>query len=294
MPAGKSLKASEKQTILKKLVIEMKKRYGGSVPKPPSSTLETHLFAACLEDSPYPAAEQAYQRLLDGFFDLNEIRVSSITEIQRALGDLRDADWKAMRLRDALQHTFEKYYAFDLEILKRKTQDVAIKELEEIPNQTSFIRLFTVQQALGAHVLPIDQTMNRVLIWLGLVDPEATPESASEDLKSAVKKSDAPLLCGLLKCVATDPKLSEEFEELPDGEDLPDASTAAARLTSLFKSGVSKKSRKPAKKAVSRKKPEKKTGTRQTSAAKQVKKPAKKVTKKKPAPTKKPVRKRTK
>lgn len=293
MPAGKSLKASEKQAILKKLVTEMKKRYGGSLPKQGRSGFETLLFAVCLEDSPYKSAEAAYHRLLESFFDLNEIRVSSVTEIQQALTGLEDADWKAMRLRDALQHTFEKHYAFDLEILKRKTQDVAAKELEEIPNQTSFVRLYTVQQALGAHVLPIDNTMKRVLIWLGLIDAEATPESASEDLKSAVKKSDAPLLCHLLKCVATDPELTSEFEEPAiDGGGF-DGSTAAARLAGLFKTGGRKRSKKAAKKAVSRKKPEKKAAARSSSAAKQSRKPAKKVTKKKPAASKQPARKRT-
>ena len=56
MPA-KTLKAADKQTILKKLVTEMKRRYGGSVPKQQRSALETLLFAACLEDSNQRDAE---------------------------------------------------------------------------------------------------------------------------------------------------------------------------------------------------------------------------------------------
>lgn len=294
MPAvSKSLKASEKQVILKKLVTEMKKRYGGGLPKHPSrSSFETHLVAICLEDSGNQAAEEAFSRLLDSFFDLNEIRVSFVSEIEQVLGDLENADWKALRIREALQYVFEKHYAFDLENLKRKTQDAAMKELEEISYQTSFVRAYTVQQVLGAHVLPIDTLMNKVFIWLGLAASDSTPESTAEDLKSAVKKSDGPLLCHLVKCVSTDPELRPEFEEIMETEDLEPAA-APQRLAELFRTGAGKKkaARKP-KKAVSRKKPAKKTTSRKATKKKSAKS-ASKVTKKKPA-GKKAARKRAK
>jgi endonuclease III len=294
MPAvSKSLKASEKQAILKKLVTEMKKRYGGGLPKhPPRSSFETLLFSICLEDSSHQDAEEACSRLIDSFFDLNEIRVSFVSEIERVLGDLENADWKALRIRESLQHVFEKYYAFDLESLKRKTQDAALKELEEIPHQTSFMRSYTVQQVLGAHVLPIDESMNRGLIWLGLADPEATPEATAEDLKSAVKKSDGPLLCHLIKCLSIDPELRSAFETLKPEESF-DPVTAPEHLAELFRTGGKKKKpTRKAKKAVSRKKPAPKTTSR-NPAKKKAASSVKKVTKKKPA-GKKAARKRTK
>jgi len=246
MPA-KSLKAADKQNILKKLVTEMKRRYGGTVPKQTRSTFETLLFAVCLEDVGHAEAEVAYAHLLEPFFDLNEIRVSSVTQIQQALGDLRAADWKALRIREALQHVFEKFYAFDLEFLKRKTQEQAIKELLLVPYQTPFVRSYVVQQTLGAHVLPIDQSMVQLLQWLGLADVGADHETAAEEVKAGLKKAEGVQFCYLLKCVAADPELREHFEEPPTTEEESDPFTAASRLADLIKNPQKKKKKaKPA------------------------------------------------
>jgi len=294
MPAAKSLKASEKQTIVKKLVTEMKKKYGGRLPKENRPVLETLLFSACLEDVSHEDAEAAYERVLSTFFDLNEVRVSSVTQIQDSMGDVDDSDWKAMRLRDALQYTFETYFEFDLEQLKRKTLDAALKELEEVTHLTSFMRHYTVQHALGAHVLPIDTKINELLVWLGLAEADSTPEQSADDLKSAVKKADGPLLCYLLKCTATDPKLRWAFEEGPDLEEELDPFEAASRLAALIKNPKPKAKKSPAKPAASAKKTAKKatkskavTKKKPSKAAatkKKTTKSAKKtVTKKKPA-----------
>ena len=283
MPPAKALKTSDKQALVKKVTTELKKRYGSKTPKTSRSVLETLLFAACLEDSSPDRAEQAYESLLDAFFDLNEIRVSSVTEIEHALGDLEDAAWKAMRLRDTLQHTFEKHYAFDLDLLRRKTQEAALKELSEIPYQTHFMRTYTVQHALATHVLPVDESITKVLIWLGLVEPTATPETASDELKASVKKVDAPLVCHLLKCLATDPQLQWAFNQSVSKDLRPDPFEGPKRLAQLIKNPKPPRPKKAAKKTktVNRKKPAKKT---KTSARKSVKKKSvkKKVTKKKP------------
>jgi len=330
MPA-KSLKAADKQAILKKLITEMKRRYGNSVPKQNRNAFETVLFAACLEDAGQAEAETAFAQLLEPFFDLNEIRVSSVTQIQAALGELRGADWKALRIREALQHIFEKFYAFDLEFLKRKTQEQAVKELALIPYQTPFIRAYAVQHILGAHVLPVDQSILNLILWLGLADASQDAEAAAEEVKAGIKKAEGVQLAHLLKCVATDAELREHFEDAPTGDDDTDPFTCASRLADLFKN-PQKKKKKPkvvppapaakgaaskasaAKAAASKTAPAKGAAAKTTATAKAVavKKPAKKsverpatgkskpaaarkVTKKVPAaPKKKTLRKRPK
>lgn len=302
MPA-KSLKAVDKQNILKKLVTEMKRRYGGTLPKQTRPAFETLLFAVCLEDSSHAEAETAYAQLLEPFFDLNEIRVSSVSQIQEALGDLRGADWKALRIREALQHVFEKFYAFDLEFLKRKTQEQAVKELALVPYQTPFIRSYVIQHILGAHVIPVDQSILHLLQWLGLSDLKADHDTAGEDLKAGIKKADGVLLCHLFKCTAVDPELREHFAEPPGTEEEGDPFTSAQRLVELFKNPQKKKKKaKPAPppppppaKAVAVKKPVKKVAERVAATkAKPAAAAARKVTKKVPAaPKKKTNRKRS-
>lgn len=293
MTATQSLKAADKQKILKKLTTEMKKHVKASPPKQSLSVLETLLYAICLENSTYQAAEDAYAKVLDTFFDLNEIRVSSVTEIEKALGDITDPDWKALRIRETLQHIFEKFYAFDLEILKRKTQDAAIKELEQIPYITPFVRDYILQQALGAHVVPIDRLMCQLLKWLGLTETETDEQQAGDAIKAGTKKADAPQLCFLLKLISADPILQPGLEQYADLPEDTDPFAAASRLGELYKKPVKRELVKKAK-TVSRKKPETKAPQRPTSksspkksAPKSVKKAVKKTTKKKPTSRKK-------
>ncbi|MEZ6050501.1 MAG: hypothetical protein R3C02_03795 [Planctomycetaceae bacterium] len=285
------LKASDRQALFRKIVTVLKKKYGGSVPKDQRNVLETMLFACCLEDARHEDAEAAYQNLLDSFHDLNEIRVSSITEVERSLGNLDDPAWRALRIRDTLQYVFEKYYVFDFEPLRRKTMDAAVKQLSKIKCLSSFVQLYTLQNSLGAHVMPIDATVCRVVAWLGLIPQDMPPDKAAEEVKSSVRKSDAPLLGYLLRELGADPNFKSAFKitksMLTDGE--VDPTDAAERLQDLLKNppGRTKKVSKPQKKATSAKssttdrksKSSKLSGTKKKTVTKKVSRP--KTTKKK-------------
>lgn len=282
------IKASERQAILTKLVTVLKKRYGKHLPRDQRPVFETLLFAALLEAAPTEAAEKAWDDMIASFFDLNEIRVSSITEIEHALKRLDHADWRALRVRDALQTVFESQYKFDLEHLKRKTHEQALKELGNLRYSTPFMRMYVVQQCLGGHELPLDARSLDVLIWLGLVEPETPLETAAEELKSSVRKADASLLCHMLRELASDPAFQGSFRLLSaERKEGIDPHDAVERLNTLIASGGHKKS---APKAVAsksgltktHKKPVAKPATKRPTAdkSKAVKKVKKKVTKK--------------
>ncbi|MEW4529239.1 hypothetical protein [Maioricimonas sp. JC845] len=275
MSATKKLKASEKQAVVKKLTTLLKKEYGGSLPKANRPVLETVLFAICLERSGYDDAQAAYDRLLEAFFDLNEIRVSSVSEIEQALGELDDAAWKALRIRETLQYVFEKYYQFDFDGLRRKTLEAAQKQLEEINHITPFVQGYVLQQCLGAHVVPLDSGSRDALVWMGLVDPETDVQHAADEMKSALRKSDGPLFSHLLHCLAVDRRRNGAFEpaEVAQNGSSADPETAADRLKNLLEKGFRRK-----KVVKSRKKPATKTTATRKKAAKGA---AKKVVKKK-------------
>ena len=288
----KKLKAADRQAVARKVITLLKKKYGGSVPKHSLPVLETVLYAICLENCTSKAADAAFQRLLDSFHDLNEIRVSSISEIEQVLSDLPDPEWRALRIREVLQFTFEKHYAFDLDVLKRKTMDIAEKQLAKIRYITPFVRGYVLQQCLGSHVVPVDSHSQAALAWMGFIAPTATDGAAAEEMKSAVKKQDAPLFCHLLRELTCDRKYSGTFIAANAAEEgVIDATTAPERLKSHLarpprpkKKASPKKSRKAVKKT--RKKPTKtarpKKAARKKAGAKVVtKKVAKKTAKKK-------------
>jgi endonuclease-3 len=207
----RKMKASDRQAVIRRVTALLQKRYGRSLPKSQRDVLHTLLFAITLENASHEAAEATLANLLAGFHDLNEIRVSSITELEGYMTGVPNPDWKALRIREALQFTFEKYYSFDLEALKRKTMDLAEKQLAKVAQLTPFARNYVLQHSLGSHVIPVDDASRIVIQWLGLASADADNEATAEDVKSAVRKQDAPMFCHLIRALVTDRRYAGTF-----------------------------------------------------------------------------------
>ena len=57
------------------------------------SLLEQLIYACCLEDVAYDAADEAFHRLQESFFDWNEVRVTTVSELCEIVGaDVSPAD----------------------------------------------------------------------------------------------------------------------------------------------------------------------------------------------------------
>ena len=159
MGTAKATKAADKSQVCRKLVTALQKLYGKSVPKIDLSVVETMLFAACLEDNPWAPAETNLKKILSSYFDLNEVRVSSVSELEKSLAPLKDSDWKGLRIRSILRHVFETTYSYDYEKLRRQTQEQAVKTLKKVNDITPFIRDFILHEILGSHVICLDTSM---------------------------------------------------------------------------------------------------------------------------------------
>lgn len=218
MGTAKATKAADKSQICRKLVTALQKLYGKSVPKIELSVVETMLFAACLEDNPWAMAEAGLKKVLTSYFDLNEVRVSSVSELEQSLAPLKDADWKGLRIRSILRFVFETTYSYDYEKLRRQTLEQAVKTLKKVNDITPFIRDFILHEILGSHIICLDTSMLTAARWLGLVPATADLHEASEFLKGGIKKSEVSEFCYLLRCLATDPKYSPRFLEPADTE----------------------------------------------------------------------------
>lgn len=297
MATARNTKASDKQAVCKKLQTLLKKRYDGSVPANSRNVMETLLYAICLENRTEEIADSRYEGLHARFHDWNEIRVSSITELNEVFVEDEDGEYRALRVKAALQYVFDELVVtgeprddpFDLEPIKRRTQDQAARQLAKVRETTPFTRAYVLQNALGTHVVPLDDRALAASIWLGLVEPDASHDAAMDAMKSFVRKSDGPLFAHLLRQLANDEKPAAEFGEVtPEDENEYDPTTAVKRLEAVYagrkrpakKAKATKKA--PAKKASTKKTPTRKTPAKKakTSAAK---KTAKKSTPKKAA-----------
>ena len=182
------------------------------------SVIETVLFAACLEDNQWAPADAGLKKLMTSFFDLNEIRVSSVNELELVLAPLNKADWKGLRIRSILRSIFESTYSYDFEKLRRQTLEQAVKTLKKMPDITPFIRDFVLHEILGSHIVCLDESMLTAAKWLGLVPETADLNDGSEYLKGGLKKSEVSEFCYLLRCLATDPKFIPRFVDHADTE----------------------------------------------------------------------------
>ena len=77
--------------------------------------LEQMLYACCLENAPYEMADKIFEHLTKSFFDWNEVRVSTVTELSEAMHALPDAVSAAANVKRILQGVFESTYSFDME-----------------------------------------------------------------------------------------------------------------------------------------------------------------------------------
>lgn len=311
MAAVRSLKASEKQAICKKIVTVLKKRYKGSAPKPNLDVLNTLIFCICLEENSYENAVKQYEHLLASFHDLNEIRVSSITELEAVFRQSPHPEWRALRIRSLLFYVFELNFQYEYEAIRRKTQEQAVRLLKKIKDISPFMVLQALQYVLGSHVMALDARMLNLAIWLGLVEPGSNPDAASDQIKSAVRKSDVPLFNHLLREMSANEAVSELVAEEvanPPSEGF-DLTAAPARIDDLYarsklprkkksassraksKSAAAKKP--AAKKTASKKTPKKKT-TKGSAASRNAQTAKKKAAAKKPAAKKKAAKKTVK
>ena len=263
MFAAKRMTSAEKQRICRRLVSILKKRYKLSLPKTERPILETIIYGICLENASVRHAEEAFERIAAQFHDLNEVRVSSISELEGVFDGMVQPEWRALRIRDLLQFVFEKQYSFEFEVLRRKTLEQAGKQLARIRHLTPFIRSYTLQTVLGAHVVPLDDQLLSAAIWLGLIEPGTTVEQGTDALKSAVRKADSQQFCLCLRSLATDPKVNDafDFQAKTPPENGFDLASGPDRLKELFQdAGRRARKRKAAKKA--RKKSPKKAAKR--------------------------------
>jgi endonuclease-3 len=295
MVAASRAKASDRAALLKKLFPIIKKHYKVQIPKGGKPVLETMLYAICLEDSTVEEADLSFKNLFAEFPDLNEVRVSTVGEVERAFIGQSSSEWRAFRVISVLKFVFDKSYAFEFESLRKKTLDLATKQLAKIKDLSPFVRDYTLHEVTGAHLIPIDPASARLLVWLGMALPNQTQEQIGEMMKGAVRKADVEGFVFTLRCLAADQKRNPAFDYtkyvVPEAG--YDTDTAIDRLLDLIKNGPEK----PSKPSAAAKKPVAKNDAKEPVAkgkvaAKPLKKePAKAVAEKKPAPAKKPVKK---
>lgn len=153
------------------------------------TVLEHILFACCLEDAHHDAAEESFAAMVHTFFDWNEIRVTSISELSEVLVALPDPRAAANRVKRVLHAVFEATFNFDLEEKRKKNLGPTVAWLEKLDGMTRFSVAYTVQAALGGHSIPIDTGTMAVLRVLDVATDKDVAAGVVPGLERAIAKS---------------------------------------------------------------------------------------------------------
>ena len=269
------------------------------------SVLENLVYACCLEDADYEQADEAFHRLQESFFDWNEIRVTTVTELQEKVHNLPDPAAAAMRVKKNLQSLFESRYSFDLDDMVKMNQGKAVQELEAMAGMTRFILGYVVQNSLGGHSIPVSKTIMQIMLATEIVSENEAAKGQVPGLERTVPKTKgitfASCLHQLAVAHASSPNSKSVLAILkeagaPDKKPAKETKKKAAAKKSATKKAATKpetpepqKAKKSTKKAVVSGKTAsttKKTAKKSTKAAspksKPAAKPATKKTKRKP------------
>jgi hypothetical protein len=181
--------STNRTAILTKTYKVLKKHFKPIAPPDDRTVLDHLLYACCLENSRFEAADEAFARLKELFFDLNEIRVTTVTEISEGMSGVPDASAAAQRVKRALQSVFESNYSFDLEGLKKQNIGKAEKDLERIQGTTPFVRAYVTQNALGGHSIPVSRGALEALCAVGAISDAEADKGQVPGMERAIPKN---------------------------------------------------------------------------------------------------------
>ena len=209
----KLMATTSKAQFLTEVQTLLKSRYKLEPGPEKLPVLDSVIYGILHEDATRNLATQALKQFKDGFFDWNEVRVSSLEEIQGVIKEFDQAEAKAFKLRRFLRQMFEKTYGFTLDLLIKKPQKEAIKALEEYEALGSDYVMATVTRlALSGHAIPIDAPSLRALTRLGVVEGEADIPTLRASLERAVPKNRGAEFVDLIEELAHDTCVEGEPE----------------------------------------------------------------------------------
>lgn len=293
------MSAKDRNALINKLFKVCKKHFREIKPPSGRSLLEHIVYACCLEDSSYEAADEAFARLQEGYFDWNEVRVTTSSELAEICKSLGNPNEAAVRIKKALHGVFENYYSFDIEGLKKENLGKAVSQFQKFRGVTPFVISYMAQNGLGGHSIPVDQAMLKLFLVLGAISESevakgkvpglerAIPKSKGIEFASVVHQLAAAFFKAPFKKEVRDLILTIESsakERFPKRERKAKKATPAKPKTQTATKAETKKA--PAKKAATPKKPAKKSAVKKT--------PVKKATAKKTSAKKKKAAKTTK
>ncbi len=256
--------AKNRAGLITKLQSSLKKHYKPAPAAPGRPLMEHVLYAALLEDAPVDIADEGFAKCEQEFFDWNEVRVTSVTELAEVLSHFPSPASTALRLKRCLQSVFESFYSFEIEHLKKENLGKAVAKFESMNGVSPFVLSYLVQHGLGGHAIPVNSSGMWIMFKTGIVNDAEARTGKVPGLERAIPKSKAIEFSSMLHqaavALAADATSKQVWEIVWSVN--KDAEMSAPKSESKRKSA-----KRPAPVAATDKKSEVKSGGKAKSAA---------------------------
>ena len=206
--------SKEYSSRIKTLYKSLKKKSVKIQPVKFDDPLEAIVFGLIAENITQTDAQVAYKRFKADFVDINDLRVSSLTEIMEMLGS-QDPLTKdsAQRIKTVLKDVFERHNRLTLEGLKKIGKKPAKKTVDKTQGVSQFASDFCFLTALEGHSIPLTEKMIKFLKENELVHPDADSADMAGFLERQISAKDNYEFYILLRNEAEAAKAVEKTEK---------------------------------------------------------------------------------
>lgn len=229
---------------IRKLFNQVKKEGGATALPPVDEPMEALLRGVLGDYAADARAGSALSRLRTAVVDLNELRVTPVSEMVEIIG----ADYPMVRkaateMSMALNAVYNKLHHLDLSFLKkiaRRSAETFVNSLESV---NAHARASVVLRCLKGHAVPVDAAMYQLLRRSGCVEPDATVDQAQKFLAAHLRESEAVPFYVLVKryAAAHAPRKAAEPEAASVAEDADEAVHAERNNVSTHTAAKEKK-----------------------------------------------------
>lgn len=181
--AGKS-----KSNKLAQLYEKLEQKYGPIDSSEIGDNLDLALFGFMVTHLPLEDATKAYHTFKNQFVDWNEVRISSVKEVQEILRGADEPLELTVTLKEFLQNLFTEEHHVGLEFLTERTISEIRSFFKRKPRLADSIVNMLLERIKDYPVMPLDPAMHECLQKLGVISGSATSLQVMKDLYPQIER----------------------------------------------------------------------------------------------------------
>lgn len=155
------------------------------------SGIEQLIYAFLLWETTRQRANAAFKRITESFVDYNDLRVARPHDLAESLGKTYPlAEERSVRMLTALNEIYLREYEVSIDNILSGSKREAKKYLDSLEGMSPFVAARVMLYGAGAHAIPVDERLLKVLTSLGVFEEDTELEEAASAIERAIKAAD--------------------------------------------------------------------------------------------------------